>query len=282
MEKQQAPGFTTGVASIVGARKTQQDSYHLFCQDSTHTLIQQSPASQGSDSDSYTGSYSEVIIALTDGVGGEAAGDVAASLAACHFTEYVAQHQQNPELAKHDSKTLLSNAMTVANQAISDSVKKNKRYKGMATTLVGAILNDASLKWISVGDSHLYIIRDKQISKLNADHSMGALIDYDYMQGKISKEEAINAPHRNVILSCLGGKKIELVDLYDEAWVLHSDDRLIFASDGLDSLSRNEIVGVSERHKEADQTAQALVNAVVEKKRPYQDNATVVVIDYKT
>ncbi len=272
MSKQQPKScYTAGMASIVGGRDSQQDNYQLMC---TSVDGERRIFKPGGQSGSRQAS-STIVAALTDGVGGQVAGDVAAMLAAETFTESIQAKLCNTEV---DGKTLMLEAVSEANLAIDIAINSDKRYSGMATTLVGIIVNQNGLNWLSVGDSHLYLVRDNGITKLNADHSMGALIDHDYSMGKISHTEAINSPYRNVILSCLSGKKIELIDIYDSDWELHSDDILILASDGLDSISQEEILAEVMREKEPVQCAQALITAVENKKREYQDNTTVIVL----
>ncbi len=263
--------FTAGMASIVGGRESQQDNYQLI---STNATGEQSIFKPNSLASTLSGC--RVVAALTDGVGGQAAGDVAALLAAESFTESI--QTKLCEQSAPDCKTLMLDAVSDANLAIDIAIDSDKRYTGMATTLVGVILDDKGLNWLSVGDSHLYLIRDEKIMKLNADHSMGALIDQDYSMGKISHAEAMSAPYRNVILSCLSGKKIELIDLYDSDWELSATDKLILASDGLDSISHEQILTVVLQEKDPQQCAQALIEAVEEKKREYQDNTTVIVL----
>ncbi|VAW74391.1 hypothetical protein MNBD_GAMMA12-149 [hydrothermal vent metagenome] len=272
MVKQQSKAcFTAGMASIVGGRESQQDNYQLI---STSDVGEQSIFKPNCPTPRQSGSM--IVAALTDGVGGQAAGDIAALLAAESFTESIQTKLCEQETT--DCKTLMLDAVSDANLAIDIAINSDKSYTGMATTLVGVILNDQGLNWLSVGDSHLYLIRNEKIMKLNADHSMGALIDQDYSMGKITHAEAMNAPYRNVILSCLSGKKIELIDLYDSDWELSATDKLVLASDGLDSISHEQILTIVLQENDPQQCAQALINAVEDRKREYQDNTTVIVL----
>jgi len=274
MNKQHSAAcFTAGMATIVGGRDSQQDHYQLISTDANgHRTIY-----KASNCPNITQEGSTIVAALTDGVGGQVAGDIAALLAAESFTESIDSSLSSDDV---ETKTRMMDAVYDANLALEIAIKSNKSYAGMATTLVGVILNEKGLNWLSVGDSHLYLIRDGELSKLNADHSMGALIDHDYSIGKISHEEAMNAPYRNVILSCLSGKKIEIIDIYDDDWELRSGDKLILASDGLDTLSRDEILATIMQQTTPQSSAEALIHAVEQKQREYQDNTTLIVIYY--
>jgi len=264
--------YTTGMASIVGGRQSQQDSYQMICldQDGNRKILRADHPVIMEDSSK------TIIAALTDGVGGQVAGDIAALLAAETFTESVEANLSS----NLDVKTLMLDAVSDANLALDIAIKSNKDYAGMATTLVGVILNDKGLNWLSVGDSHLYLVRNQELDKLNADHSMGAVIDHEYATGKISHEEALNAPYRNVILSCLSGKEIELIDIYDTNWELKPGDKLILSSDGLDTLRRDEILKIVMQQSDPQNCANALIQAVENKQRDYQDNTTIVVVNY--
>lgn len=273
MFKQQTTAcYTIGMASIVGGRQSQQDSYQLICldQEGNRTIL------RADDPVTMQNSSRTIIAALTDGVGGQVAGDIAALLAAETFTESV-----EANLAGNQNiKSLMLDAVSDANLALDIAIKSNKDYAGMATTLVGIVVNDKGLNWLSVGDSHLYLVRNQELDKLNADHSMGAVIDHEYATGKISHEEALNAPYRNVILSCLSGKAIELIDIYDSNWELKAGDKLILSSDGLDTLRRDEILEIMMQQSDPQDCANALTQAVENKQRDYQDNTTIVVVNY--
>jgi len=249
--------YRIGSDSIVGDRQSQQDYFgyqHIKTSSSLAAPI--------------------YALALADGVGGEVAGDVASRLATNTFLELLSIN-----FGKFSRKKNLRNAVDVANKSIGTSVSETPAYSGMATTLVGVLLCRDKLHWISIGDSHLYLIRKGVLTKLNDDHSMGALIDLQYELGNISKEEWRNAPYRNMILSCLSGAKIEMIDLPKDSYPLESGDRILFASDGLDTLSRDEILEVSNSYTETQLFAKALTDRVSSIGKPHQDNTAVMLVD---
>jgi protein phosphatase len=251
--------FRVGTSEIIGDRESQQDSYDFTLLEENHTTENTAAA---------------CVVALADGVGGGAAGDVASRLAVEQFLS-----SMNSQTVASINEQAFLDAIHAGNDSIAAAVNETPGYNGMATTLVGVVIDEAGMKWISVGDSHLYIIRKSKISKLNEDHSMGAAIDKEYELGHISKREAEEAPYRNVILSCLSGEPIEMIDVHHEAYRLKPGDRILIASDGLDTLSRLEVLEIGRRVATAQQCAQELTQSVLEKKKPHQDNTTVIVVD---
>ncbi len=261
MGKPATEQWTVGAASIIGSRETQQDSF----------LFDYLPVSAQQDA----GSAKALVAVVADGVGGAVSGDIASRLAVEHFVT------TSDELyrAGESSARLLSAALQDSNRAISEAITKDTALGGMATTLVGVLIDQRGMVWASVGDSHLYLLRQQKIEKLNKDHSLGALIDDQYAKGEISKEEAENSLYRNVILSCLSGEKIELIDINAEPFTLQAHDRILVASDGLDTLSSDEILSICLATPGSQDCADTLLQQVQNQNAPHQDNATVLVID---
>src|SRR5262249_458283 len=111
------------------------------------------------------------LIALADGMGGHAAGDVAGKLAVDCF---VAAFRSLP----HDNASLedaLVGAQRDANTQIDSVQASHPELEGMGTTLVAAHIGDEGLRWVSVGDSPLYLYRDAALVRLNDDHSLRSL-----------------------------------------------------------------------------------------------------------
>ncbi len=263
MAKQAKLKFRVGSACITGCRESQQDSYRF------------SPLN-GARGNESANQCEELVAVVADGVGGAVSGDVASQLAVDNFIQVITQ-----KFSKPTAETSLADALDTSNQSIKTAISENGQFAGMATTLVAAIVGASGLIWVSVGDSHLYIIRNKKLKKLNQDHSLGALVDKQYELGQISRQERDNTLYRNVILSCLSGEKIELIDMHANDFKLRKKDRLVLASDGLDTLTIKEIQDVSVKNKDSQSCADDLLKRVESKSKPHQDNATVLVIDCK-
>jgi protein phosphatase len=217
---------------------------------------------------------SELLIVLADGMGGHTSGEVASKNTVTVFDSTFNSYPSE------SVPTKLGAALQQANSDLSRLISENQSLDGMGCTLVGAHIGSEGLRWISVGDSLLYLYRDGVLTHLNADHSMAPIIEESYRSGKISKEEALNHPNKNALRSAVMGSEIPLIDSPELPLAIYHGDILIVASDGLLTLSADQITNILGKYKNqtADEIAAALVNEVVSKKRPRQDNTTVQVL----
>lgn len=212
------------------------------------------------------------LVIVADGMGGHAAGNVASNMAVQTFNKHITGNFPSENLPQ-----LLNEAVLQANNSISETVRETAALKGMGCTLVAIVLEENRLRWVSVGDSHLYICRDNQIRKLNADHSYGGFLDRMAAEGNPVDPEA--GFSRNMLMSALTGDEIADIDCPDTALELQKDDKLIIASDGLDTLSSGKILAFTEEPTSAKACVEALLAGVEEAKMPRQDNTTIVVVN---
>jgi serine/threonine protein phosphatase PrpC len=233
-----SPVAEIDAVAILGDREEQQDAYGVQVQPDGSCLV-----------------------VLADGMGGHAAGRVASRLAVDAF---IATAQQalgaNPSLAN-----AFDRAVESANAAIaSDQVAHPERH-GMGTTLVGAHISVEGIAWTSVGDSILFLWRDGELIRLNEDHSLRA----------VTKDAAKAA---NALVSALTGEEIAMIDQHAAPLSFAPNDLVIFASDGLLTLTADAI-GKSLDQAEARsliEIGDALIAAVVATGKPHQDNTTLV------
>jgi len=106
------------------------------------------------------------LVIVADGMGGHAAGNVASNLAVQTFNKYVSTHYPT-----HAVSAMLQEAARAANSSISETVHETPALRGMGCTLVAALVAGRNLYWLSVGDSHLYLLRNMQLEKKNVCHS---------------------------------------------------------------------------------------------------------------
>jgi serine/threonine protein phosphatase PrpC len=212
-----------------------------------------------------------LIAILADGMGGHAGGAVASDVATTSFLEgYLA--------AGGDARVCLAEALASANAAIRDAAIARPALRGMGCTLVGLAFTAASVDWISVGDSPLYLLRHGEISRLNEDHSLAPEIDRWAELGHISWAAAQADPSRHVLRSALTGSTIEMIDRPRAPLPLKPADTIILASDGIHSLSEADIARIVTAGATADAAAEALLTAVAAVDDPHQDNTTVVMV----
>lgn len=215
-----------------------------------------------------------VLAVIADGMGGQVAGEVASSSVVKGFVE---------SFSSNNSKNLplkLNVALDKANRTLAKNIWTNHNHKGMGATLIAAHINSYFLSWVSVGDSILYLYRDKKLYRLNDDHSMLPVIEDSVRRGKITLDEARVHPHRNALRSALTGEEVSLVDLREEPYRLKKNDLILLATDGILTLSETEISKTLERCKvqSAKYIADQLLSVVTYKNRARQDNTLVEVI----
>jgi PPM family protein phosphatase len=212
------------------------------------------------------------LLVLADGLGGHADGARAARLVVETFDEAVRSGQLDEPGGRRQA---LHGIIQEVNKRIHEATDPTDGHRSMASTAVAAIVANGTVRWISVGDSHLYVCRNGRLSKLNADHSQaGIMIRHGYSP---NDEAVINA--RSVLVSALTGRDIEEIDNPAHDVALEIGDVVLLASDGLNTLSDTEIaLAIDQMYdKGAEAIATTLVQMVTDRGMPRQDNATVVV-----
>jgi len=214
----------------------------------------------------------QALVIVADGMGGHAAGNVASNMAVQAFNKHVSSNYPVSDASLIPD--ILRASVNKANDALSETVKETAALAGMGCTMVGALLADGKLWWGSVGDSHLYLIRDGKMTKLNADHCYGGFLDRMAAEGKhIEVDPSLS---RNMLMSALTGGEIAEIDVSLEPFVLQPNDSLLICSDGMDTLVRDDIVKQAGWAPDSKGTCTALLKAVTDAQRPRQDNTTVV------
>jgi len=240
-------------AQIDGAREYQEDSFLI-----THmTDTEDQPSA---------------LVIVADGMGGHAAGNVASNLAVQATNKYITSHYPSESPSE-----ILNNSILKANQSIADTVRETPALEGMGCTMVAVIIEGGKLWWASVGDSHLYLLRDRELTKINADHSYGGFLDRMAAAGTPVKAEP--GLSRNMLMSAINGSDIAEIDCPGTPQELKNGDKILICSDGMDTLSRGKVIQYTDWSETSKECTEALLNAVEEAEMPKQDNTTVVVIN---
>jgi formylglycine-generating enzyme required for sulfatase activity/serine/threonine protein phosphatase PrpC len=212
------------------------------------------------------------LVIMADGMGGHAAGNVASNMVVSTFSKTFSSLYPTDDIPG-----VLSSSVERANDQIGEAISETPGLHGMGCTMVTAFCRRDRLWWISVGDSHLYLIRDGELSKKNADHSYGAYLDMMRAQGmEIDDHPGMS---RNMLMSAMTGEEIGMIDLPTEPIRIRTGDRILICSDGLDTLSNEQILQVAEEAEEPRECVDELLDLVKEAARPHQDNTTVIVVD---
>jgi len=237
---------------IDGARDYQEDAF----------LITHLSDSKGNPS---------ALIIVADGMGGHAAGNVASNMAVQAFNKSITTNYPT-----EDVSGVLNESLSKANGAITETVKETPALDGMGCTMIGVIIEGTNLWWVSVGDSHLYLLRNRKLTKLNEDHSYGGFLDR--MEAAGTPVEAEPGLSRNMLMSAVTGADIAEIDCPPTPITLEHDDKLVICSDGLDTLSEGKIIQYSDWADTSKECAEALMDAVEDAAMPRQDNTTAVVV----
>ena len=166
------------------------------------------------------------VVAVCDGVGGAARGDIASSTAIAQLRK-LEEAPPGPDTSDSDLLGLVSNALHRAHRRIAELVDENPSLNGTSTTATVALFDGKRVGMGHVGDSRAYLYRNGEISQLTNDHTfVQTLID----EGRITEAEARVHPHRNLILKAIDGTH----DLEPDLFVLEltMGDRLLLCSDG--------------------------------------------------
>ena len=213
----------------------------------------------------------ELLLVMADGMGGHAGGDVASRLVVdCFRAAYGSSTEPVP--------AALRSSLEAANECVADAVQDTPELRGMGSTLVGCVIRDDGLSWVSVGDSPLWVYRANGLQRLNADHSMVPLLEAMASSGELTREELLADPRRSLLRSALTGKNIELVDLSGQPFRLDDGDVVLLASDGIETLNVAELAGLLQDAGAVtlDELAGRLLAGVEAAGRINQDNASVI------
>jgi PPM family protein phosphatase len=176
------------------------------------------------------------LVAVCDGMGGAAAGEVASQLAVdIIYEKMVEDISPDVQLTRNDLARRLVRAVENAGLRIFETAKNDRTRRGMGTTTTAAALVDDHLFLAQVGDSRGYILRGGQLVQVTRDQS---LVNQLIEAGQLTEEEAETFEHNNIILQALGTAETVQVDLtYAE---LRRGDILMLCSDGLSGMVRND------------------------------------------
>lgn len=233
-------GLAVWAEAIVGKRTNQEDNYHV----------------------EYLPAHELWLLVVCDGMGGHAAGAIASDLACKTMRDAVADALDEGL----ERRTALACGLDAANRAIAAYQKEVLAARGMGTTLVGALLDDTAVHWISVGDSPLWLLRRSRLLRLNDDHSLRA----------VAAEFPVNG---NVLQSAVSGGEIAMVDCPAQPQALQPGDIVVAASDGILTLEEDEIARIVAAHRRRSprDAVRALLTAVISSAHTTQDNCSIVV-----
>jgi protein phosphatase len=213
------------------------------------------------------GFASHHVQVVADGVGGAAAGDVAAATTAYVVSALAAAHPTA------DAATLLRSAVAEAHTQLRHGVLADPDRTGMATTLTAALARHGQVTVAHVGDSRAYRLRDGRLTRLTTDHTfVQTMVD----AGRLTPDEARTHPYRSVVLRSVNAEEAPRPDVFRAD--LRPGDRMLLCSDGLtDFVDEPTVRARLATPGHPDDAAQALVDAALA--AGGRDNVTCLVCD---
>ena len=208
---------------------------------------------------------------VCDGMGGPAGGRVASQIAVSVYLEELEKlltADQTPQQLLEAS----AQAAALANQAIQAEAERREECRNMGTTLVSAISYDGGVVVTNVGDSRAYHITEDGITRITKDHS---LVEDMVERGELTRDQARNHPHKNLITRALGAEPDLKADSFRRE--LTEGDFLLLCSDGLSNLLDDQEILFEVVHGVYKQNCcKRLLN--IAKNRGAPDNVTSVLI----
>lgn len=213
---------------------------------------------------------------LCDGMGGLKHGEMASTQVVQHFLRDMEEAwpvQNIPGFLEEEARRM--------DRLVSSFTDESHHKLNAGTTIVSAVICEGGLYWMSVGDSRMYLLRDKYLMRLTKDHNYKTMlqenlkagkVDMDFYNSEISRGEALT--------SYLGVGNVSLVDKNETVFQLKTDDILLLCSDGLyKTLSEEQIEAVvSESGGNIAIAGERLLKTAGRWGRNGQDNTTAVLL----
>ena len=212
------------------------------------------------------------VIAVADGMGGHAAGEVASRIAVKTLQSLV------PALTAQDIdqdsvEDLLMHSLHSIDEEIAFVADEEIEKRGMGTTLTALLLRNNTIALLHVGDSRCYRLRAGTLEQLSNDHTViQELLD----QGAITQAEAAEHPQRSMLTQALrgDGDVTPVLQMYE----VKKGDRYLLCSDGLSGVLTDKEIKIGLKKSDKDEAIKFLIDATYINGAP--DNVTVLIADF--
>lgn len=249
-----------GSSSVIGSRKEQQDTI-LTDKDYAYILNKR------------------VMAVLCDGMGGLNGGAVASQITTAFLYQEFLKWKDEAHLPVFFEKIIPE-----IDKEIKMLINEDSTPMGAGTTLVSVIVREDELYWASVGDSHIYIIRNDEMLCITEEHNYMKLLREKVMRGEITEEEMNNNPQKEALISYIGMGGVRCIDINYKPFQLLEGDYIILCSDGLyrtvEEEEMKEIIYAC--GDDVNEAAVRLTDFAISKGKKNQDNTSVVVIKFST
>ena len=211
------------------------------------------------------------LIAVADGMGGHAAGEVASRIAV-KVLENLAPTLTAEDIDEDSVEDLLMHSLHSIDEEIAAVADEEIEKRGMGTTLTALLIRNNRIALLHVGDSRCYRLRGNTLEQLSNDHTViQELLD----QGAISQAEAAEHPQRSMLTQALrgDGDVTPVLQMYE----VKKGDRYLLCSDGLSGVLTDKEIKVGLKKSDKDEAVKFLNDATYINGAP--DNVTILIAD---
>ena len=175
------------------------------------------------------------LFILADGMGGYNGGEIASKMAVTAAKNYILSNYEKSKQSRESLLELVRSSSQYANMVVYEKAKENAELTNMGTTLDVCLIHQNKVFISHIGDSRIYRKRKDFFRKLTKDHSyVQQLMD----EGKITKEESLNHPKKNMLMKALGCTPFIEPDAMVRGFL--KDDVFLMCSDGLTNMVPEE------------------------------------------
>ena len=237
----------------IGARKEQQDHFCVSDTGNKKAILEKG-----------------FMAVVADGMGGLEGGALISRLVTDTFLDNY-KNQFNFEPA-----SFLYHTAESAEFAVENYIKQTGINGG--STLVAVMIKDSQMNYVSVGDSHIYLLRDNILTLKNKEHSFGALLREKADRGEIDPREPDINPKRNSLTAYIGMGSFKIVDRNTQPIILKGGDKVLLCSDGVYNALGDDAL-IAALAGDASTAARKIQSDILAQNIPSQDNFTAVIIE---
>ena len=247
--------YVPGNAQHIGSREEQEDSFGF-----------------SSLEDSGFVRHGGFVGAVADGMGGLEHGREAGQAAMRAFLRGYGRKQETESIPD-----ALERSVREANESVVQMGRNGGAGITTGSTLVAAALRHRSLYWVSVGDSAVYLWRNRRLTQLNLPHTFARVLRRRAAAGEISREEADRHPDREALTSYLGEPTLREIDRNLRGFHLKQGDQIVLCTDGIFKTLSSEQMQAA-MGDSPQRSSEGLVERTLAAGEPHQDNLTVLAI----
>jgi protein phosphatase len=262
----------------VGRRRTSNQDHYLIADLNKSLCVKSTSLNLDDETRLYGGSQGKLLL-VADGMGGEAEGERASTIAVDQLATYVLNSlswcYRLEESSEDDFAEHLKDALQSCQDSIKTFASQRPEASGMGTTMTMVYIVWPRAFVVHVGDSRCYLLRDGRLEQITVDHTMANLLAET---GQLSRTQARRSPLGHALWNAIGGKSDDLfVDVYKLS--LERGDVLLLCTDGLyDMLPEEPLIDVLSLKQSAETICRNLVDRA--NAQGGKDNITVIVAQF--